>query len=162
MSSQQKFCLDTCVYVEGWNRYYSMELCPHYWEILDSLGQQGIIFSPIEVRREIEKEDDGLFSWISDKPYLFKDITVEVQEILREIMASHGRLVDSIKQRSVADPWVIAHAIIEDAIVVTKESISGSSRRIKIPDVCLELGVQCINDFDFAKRVGISFDASIS
>jgi hypothetical protein len=33
----------------------------------------------------------------------------------------HRNLVDNTKKRSLADPWVIAHAINENATVVTKE-----------------------------------------
>ncbi len=101
--------------------------------------------------------------WIKDKPYLFKEITIEVQEHLRRIMANHGRLVDSIKQRSIADPWVIAFAITENAVVVTKQTPAGSiSRRIKIPDVCIALNIPWINDFEFAKEVGIRFTVQLN
>ena len=158
----KRYCLDTGVFIEGWNRYYSMDLCQQYWQLLDDLGKQGIIFSPVEVKREIEKIDDGLKEWIKDKPYLFKEITEDVQIKLRHIMANHGRLVDSIKQRSIADPWVIAFAMAENAIVVTKETPAGPiSRRIKIPDVCDALNIQWMNDFEFAKAVGIRFTAQI-
>ena len=157
------YCLDTCVFIEGWNRYYSMDLCPQYWQVLNDLAKQGTIFSPVEVKREIEKIDDGLKKWIKDKPYLFKEITIEVQEHLRRIMANHGRLVDSIKQRSIADPWVIAFAIAENAVVVTKETPAGSiSSRIKIPDVCIVLNIPWMNDFDFAKEVGIRFTVQLN
>jgi phytoene/squalene synthetase len=138
-----------------------MKLCPEYWDILDRLAKQGVIFSPVEVKREIEKTEDDLAKWIKDKPYLFKEITTEVQEILREIMAKHGRLVDSIKQRSIADPWVIAFAICEGAIVVQKEGLSGSRKRPKIPDVCQALGVAWMDDFRFAEEVGIRFTAHL-
>ena len=88
----KRFCLDTNVFIEGWNRYYSIDLCPQYWQVLDSLAKEGIIFSPIEVKHEILKTDDGLANWIKSKDYIFKDITVEVQECLRKIMESHGNL----------------------------------------------------------------------
>ena len=140
-----------------------MEICPDYWSILDDLARRKIIFSPIEVRRELEKIDDGLKAWIHERPYIFKDIDIPVQEHLRTIMFSHARLVDTIKQRSIADPWVIAFAISEKAIVVTKESAVGnsSSARIKIPDVCNALGVEWIDDFEFAREIGLTFSARI-
>jgi len=163
LNGKKRYCLDTGVFIEGWNRYYSMELCPEYWAILDDLAKKDIIFAPIEVKREINKTDDELSKWINERPYFFQDINVPVQMNLRQIMASHGRLVDSIKQRSIADPWVIALAMAENAIVVTKETPSGlDTRRIKIPDVCMALGVQWMNDFRFAKEVGIRFAAKIS
>lgn len=161
--NNNKYCLDTGVFIEGWNRYYSMDLCPEYWSVLDNLAQKGIIFAPIEVKREINKTDDQLSKWINGRPYFFKEIDILVQNYLRIIMASHGRLVDSIKQRSIADPWVIAFAMAEKAIVVTKEIPSGiDTRRIKIPDVCIALNVPWINDFEFAKEVGIRFSAKLN
>ena len=33
----------------------------------------------------------------------------------------HQYLVDNTKQRSLADPWVIVHALNDNACVVTKE-----------------------------------------
>ncbi|NLW46305.1 MAG: DUF4411 family protein [Firmicutes bacterium] len=159
----KKYCLDSGVFIEGWNRYYSMDLCPEYWDVLDDLAKKNIIFAPIEVKREINKTEDDLSKWINERPYFFKDINIPVQNYLRDIMASHGRLVDSIKQRSIADPWVIAFAIAENAIVVTKEYPSGlDTRRIKIPDVCIALNVPWMSDFEFAKEVGIKFSASLS
>lgn len=162
MNEPRIYCLDTNVFVEGWNKYYSMELCPSYWEIIDRLGQEGRVFAPIEVKREILKVDGGLAEWVKSKAHLFRDIDDEVQDHLRAIMSSHPRLVDSIKQRSIADPWVIAFARSEGAIVVTKESPAGEdSRRIKIPDVCNAYGIPWIDDFTFAIESGIRFQAQI-
>lgn len=158
----RKYCLDTNVYIEAWSKYYSMDLCPEYWDILDQLASQKIIFSPLEVKKEIEKTEDGLSNWIKDRNFLFRDINITIQENLRIIMDKHGRLVDSNKQRSVADPWVIAYAMAEDAVVVTKETPTLSQRRIKIPDVCEALGVSWIDDFEFARQIGIKFTATIS
>ena len=159
----RRYCLDANVFIQGWNDYYSMDLCPEYWGILDRLAQENKIFAPIEVRKEIEKTDDNLAKWVKARPYFFRDITIEVQENLRKIMAAHSRLVDSIKQRSVADPWVIAFAMAENAVVVTKESPSASqTKRIKIPDVCRALNVPFMNDFEFAREAGIRFVARLN
>ncbi len=158
----KSYCLDANVFIQGWNDYYSMDLCPEYWDILDRLAQENKIFAPIEVRKEIERTDDNLAKWVKARPHFFREITVEVQGHLRKIMASHGRLVDSIKQRSVADPWVIAFAMAENAVVVTKEGASATpTKRIKIPDVCRALNVPFLNDFEFAREVGIRFAARL-
>jgi hypothetical protein len=74
----------------------------------------------------------------------------------------HEKLVDATHGRSLADPWVIAHAMDEGAIVVTKENeILGSSKKIKIPNVCKKMGVPCIDDFQFIREVGITFDCCL-
>jgi hypothetical protein len=162
MADTKRYCLDANVFIEGWNKYYSMDLCPSYWEVLDTLAQDGRVFAPIEVKREILQHDDRLATWIKSRPYLFRDITTEVQKHLRQVMASYQRLVDSTRKRSIADPWVIAFAIAEDAVVVTKEMPAGpNSRRIKIPDVCNALNIPWIDDFQFAREIGLRFEAQI-
>ncbi len=157
---RNKFCLDTNVLIQAWNTYYSMDLAPRYWDILDDMAQKGTVFCTHEVRREIEKVDDALKLWIKKRDYLFRDITEDVQQHVRDVLKAFPRLVDTTKDRSMADPWVIAHAKAEQATVVTKEMVTpAGSKKIKIPDVCDTFGVRCINDFEFVKEVGITFTA---
>lgn len=154
-----KYCLDTNALIQPWNFYYSMELCPDYWTILDRLADRSIIFCTTEVHREIEKVDDDLSKWIKSRRHLFRDVTDGVQQRLRDVLRAFPRLVDSSKDRSMADPWVIAHAMTENATVVTKERASESLKKIKIPDVCKHFGVRCISDFQFVTEIGIRFKA---
>ena len=162
MNEQRIFCLDSSVLIEGWNKYYSPRRVPDYWDILEDLGRREIVFSPIDVLREIEKVDDDLKTWCTKRKYMFREITTDIQIELRKIMKAYPRLVDSTRQRSVADPWVIAFAIAHKATVVTKEMPIGSDgRRVKIPDVCSALGVKCIDDFTFADLIGLRFTATL-
>jgi len=157
---KHKYCLDTNVLIQAWNTYYSMDLAPKYWGILDEMAQAGTVFCTHEVKREIEKVDDELNKWTKQRDYLFRDITEDVQQHVRDVLKTFPRLVDTTKDRSMADPWVIAHALAETATVVTKEMITpAGSKRIKIPDVCHTFKVRCINDFEFIKEVGITFSA---
>ncbi|MEX0612981.1 MAG: DUF4411 family protein, partial [Pirellulales bacterium] len=68
----QKYCLDTNVFIEAWNKYYSMELCPEYWDILDSMARKGIVFCTEEVKREVEKTDDDLKAWLCDRDHFVR------------------------------------------------------------------------------------------
>jgi len=154
------YCLDTGVLIEPWNKHYSPELCPEYWEILDDLAKKGVVFCTFEVRRELEKEDDGLYAWAKEKPHLFREVTDDVNANMKKIMASHPELVDDKKGRSLADPWVIAHAMADKAIVVTTEM--PASKKIKIPDVCIAYKIPWIPEFEFAKKIGVRFSAKIN
>ncbi|MCF7895877.1 MAG: DUF4411 family protein [Candidatus Omnitrophica bacterium] len=157
----KKYCLDTNVFIEPWNKYYSMDLAPNYWDMIDGLAKKGVIFCTEFVKKEILKTDDHLSDWVKKRPYLFKPINEEVQKHLRVILRKHERLVDSSKSRSMADPWVIAHAIAEQATVVTKEDPAPSlTKKIKMPDVCKALNVECINDFEFLAKMGVQFKAT--
>ena len=51
----KKYCLDTNIFIEPWNRFYSIKFIKGYWEILENLAKKEIIFSTIEVKKEIEK-----------------------------------------------------------------------------------------------------------
>ena len=157
--SAERYCLDTSALIQPWNTYYSMDLCPEYWDVLDGLAREGVVFCTQDVRREIEKQDDTLFAWVKERPFLFREVTAEVQTNLRSILESHRELVDTKKDRSMADPWVVAHAMAEAATVVTKEGLA--PRRIKIPDVCRALGVRCIDDFQFLRELGVKFSARL-
>ncbi len=155
-----KFCLDTNVFVQAWNRYYAIDFAEPYWTKLDELAQAGIVFATEEVKHEIRKIDDSLKSWLEPREHFFKPIDDTVIECLQTIYRDerNRRLVDSSKFRSVADPWVIAHAMAEKAVVVTKENYEvNPTKRVKIPNVCQALGIECIDDFELIRRLNLRF-----
>lgn len=158
----KKYCLDANVLIEAWQKYYSPVFCPEYWDVLDELGQQNIIFIPEQVFQEIIRTEDDLTSWLKNSNIPILGIDVEVTKCLREMYAAnplHKFLVDNTKARSLADPWVIAHAMKENATVVTKEEkvTAPNSKRIKIPNVCHNLKIGWINDFELVSELGIVF-----
>ena len=157
----QIYCLDTNVLIEPWNKYYSMELCPDYWELIDNLAKERIIFCTKEVRYEIEKTDDDLKTWLQARPHLICEVTTEVQNNVRDILLKFPRLIQHTKDRSMADPWIIAHAMVQNAVVVTKEiKKPQNSKKVAIPDVCDAFQVPWMNDFEFLGRIGVRFSAS--
>lgn len=167
LNNKQKYCLDTNFFIEAWNKYYSPDFCSEYWEIIDELVKQGIVFITQEVKKEIDKGDDNLKNWLKGKHYIVKPIDENVQLNLKKLYAkdkSHQYLANNIKNMSIADPWVIAHAMSENAVVVTKEylSISNNPQKVRIPDVCENMNVKWINDFDFIKEVNIKFNCKIN
>lgn len=92
-----KYCLDTNIFIEPWNKFYSIQFTKGYWEILEGLAQKEIVFSTIEVKREIEKIDDDLLKWLKGKSF-FKNPNTGVQEQMREIMKKYPRLVSAEKR----------------------------------------------------------------
>lgn len=165
-TSANKYCLDANVLIQAWQKYYNPTFCPDYWDILIELGKQGKIFIPELVYEEIARTEDDLTIWLKASKIPVQKITEAVTVCLQKIYAHdsiHINLVHHTKARSLADPWVIAHAINEGATVVTKEEkvTALSSTRIKIPNVCDNMGVRWINDFDFVHEVGIQFSCFI-
>lgn len=156
------YCIDANILIQAWQKYYAPEICPSYWEVLNDLGKRGVIFIPELVYEEIAKGEDNLFEWLKKSDIQIKKIDGEVTNRLREIYASspsHKYLVSSNGIHSKADPWVIAHAMKENAIVVTKETKDYFKKqtKIKIPHVCDNMGVKWIDDFEFIRNLNIKF-----
>jgi len=162
------YILDTNVFIEPWGKYYSPRFCTGYFECLNKLGLQGTIAIPQMVQNEVTKVEDNLSHWLLNESQIpVLNITESVQKALRSIYnydSRHVRLTDTSKSRSMADPWVIAHAIVENATVVSKEDkvMTKGSKKVRIPNVCENMGIRCIHDFDFIDEVGIQFEAKIT
>ena len=157
----KKYCLDTNIFIEPWNKFYSPKFTKGYWEILADLAQTGVLFSITEVKKEIEKIDDDLLKWTKDKKF-FKNPNEAVQQRMKEILEKYPNLIDHSKGRSIADPWVIAHAESENAAVVTLEQKAVKASQVKIPDVCEREGIECIDIYDLLKLLKIEFTAKIN
>jgi len=162
----ESYCLDTNILIQAWQKYYSPNFCANYWEVLNQLGESNKIFLPEEVRDEILKTDDKLASWVKSCKIPIIRTNQNVTENLSKIYAAnplHKFLVDNTKLRSLADPWVIAHAMSRNATVVTKEVkvTAVSSKRIKIPNVCENMNIRYINDFTMIRELKLKFSCTI-
>lgn len=155
------YCLDANVLIQAWQKYYSPAICPDYWTVLNDLGTEGRIFICQEVYEEITKTEDNLSKWLKDSNIPVIKTTETVIEKLKEIYKTpaHLKLVDNTKNRSLADPWIIAHAMDSNAVVVTKEEkvTQASSSKVKIPNVCDNMNVRWINDFEFVRELNLMF-----
>lgn len=112
------------------------------------------------------RTDDDLSQWLKTSNIPIRKIDENVTNCLKSIYSTnpiHKFLVDNTKARSLADPWVIAHAINEGSIVVTKEEkvTAITSKRIKIPNVCENMNVEWMNDFQMVRELNIKFSCRI-
>lgn len=153
-----KYCLDTSLFINGWNRYYCIEVFPSLWSELDRLLKEGIAYSCEEVLREIRKQQDGLTEWVKSRKSRFHTPDEKVIVAMRKIMKSHSNIA-AAGSLNAADPWVIAHAQVQRGTVVTFEQSANTkaTKPPKIPNVCRDLGIPCLNPVEFFTEVGISF-----
>jgi hypothetical protein len=147
-----KFCIDTSALLDGWVRYYPPQIFPSLWNEIDVLIEEKTVLSTEEVLHELEKKADEVYVWAKQRDEMFLPINEVVQIEVSQILARFPRLVDERKNRSIADPFVIAQAIIEGCIVVTAEKASHSLDKPRIPDVCRELHIECIDFLGLIRR----------
>lgn len=164
--SPTTYCLDANVLIQAWQKYYSPKFCPDYWKILSELGKQNRIFLAEEIHQEIVKTEDELTDWLTTSDIPVRKPDANVIACWRKISESnplHKLLVDDVRGRSLGDPWLIAHAMNAGATVVTKEAslTAANSNRIKIPNVCDNMGVPWMDDFAFVQEIGIQFSCSL-
>lgn len=148
------FSLDTSGLLDAWARHYPLDVFPTIWSHMDHAAKSGAIFVVEEVVLELERKDDGMHKWIEDRDAMVVPIDGELQSRVSAIMSKYPRLVDTKKKRSGCDPWVIALAQARGLTVVTGEKPTGNLLKPKIPDVCKDLGLACIEIVDFFRRQG--------
>lgn len=124
---------------------------------LVTANERGSVFSIEKVADEIAAGDDDLAVWaggLSDG--FFLKPTMEVLVALGTVgdwtkrHGYHAAAIDTFLQ--VADYHLIAHALAGGYDVVTHEIPSPSMKRIKIPNVCIGLGIKCLTPFEMLRR----------
>ena len=140
------YCMDTSSLIHAWRRAYPPNRFPKLWAEIDTLIDEGRLMASIEVYLELQKKDDEVCEWAKTrKETMFREIDEDTQAALVGIMAAYPKLVDTSTGKSGADPFVIALASCPPkATVVTQEGV-GSQKSPKIPYVCQQEGIQCIN-----------------
>jgi len=104
-----RYCADTSALIHAWVRSYPFRNFGSVWDKFDSLIEAGRLSSSAEVLRELSRKNDELHAWAKQRQKMFIDIAGdELQEKVARIMREYPRLLDSRKQRSAADPFVIA------------------------------------------------------
>lgn len=146
------YCIDTSALVDGWTRYYPPDVFPPLWDKLEEMIGRKEIIAPDEVLRELSKKEDELFKWATKNDGLFAPLDATVQAATQEILAVFPRLVDSERDRSIADPFVIALARVRGCCVVTGEKTSGNPKRPKIPNVCDHFKIRYVNMLQFMRE----------
>lgn len=149
-----QYSLDTSFFINSWRKYYQRDVFPGVWEHLAELIDAGGAIASEEVLPELEKQEDEILEWVSVRATLFVPTDDLIQRAARDILRDHPRLIDTRRNRSGADPFVIAVAQTANCAVVTDEIATNSDRRPHIPDVCDSLSVRCIGIIDLFREQG--------
>ncbi|BBM69716.1 DUF4411 family protein [Rhodothermus marinus] len=152
-----RYLLDANVFIAAKNLHYGMDFCPAFWDWLVESNQAGKVFSIEKVKDELEAGDDELAVWVSsqrDGFFLKPDPTVlEAMGAVSEWVNSNG-YTPAAKNAffQVADYWLIAHALAGGFVVVTHEKPADTRNKVKIPNVCVGLGIKVMTPFEMLRH----------
>ncbi|MEO8007786.1 MAG: PIN domain-containing protein [Betaproteobacteria bacterium] len=132
------------------------------WSRIDALVANGSIASVQEVFNELHNYNDADFiqDWAKQHKVVFaKPSNAELLVVQKILAIPHFQVLIGnkaiLKGTPVADPFVVAAAKIKGATVVTQEGLKPNAA--KIPNVCEEFEVPCIDLQTFMTQQGWSF-----
>lgn len=152
--------LDADVFIQAKNLHYGFEFCPAFWRWLEGGGAQ--VFSIEAVYEELVAGDDELKEWaVAQGSTFFKPFDEPAQVAFGEVAGwteSAGYERSAVAEfLRVADSQLVAHARQLRATVVTHEVASNSRAKLKVPDACRGLQVQCTSPFEMLRRAQARF-----
>lgn len=156
------YLLDTDVFIRAKNLHYGFEFCPAFWDWLIAANLERRVFSIEKVYNELLEVEDELSTWADARTEkFFLPPNALVLSALAEVstwVSSQSYTQSAITTfLQVADYYLVAQAFADKHTVVTHEIPSASTRRIKIPDACIGLGIKCITPFEMLRRERVRF-----
>ena len=160
-----EFWIDTNVLIEARNGPYGFDIAPGFWTALDELSDQGQIrMSSLVYDELVAGVQDDLALWIRERRRsgLVVEPNATVQAELREIanyVSGNFLISRAASFLRGADPWVIAHAMVTNGVVVTQEArVPDNSTKVKIPNICTVFGVESISTYQMLRELGVSLE----
>jgi hypothetical protein len=151
------YLLDANVFISAKNLHYGLDFCPAFWDWVIAHNGSGGVFSIEKVGNEVLALGDELSAWADARGagfFLRPDADVFPALAAVSAGASGQRYEPSAISTflQVADYYLVAHALAGQHTVVTHEVPSASTRKIKIPDACIGLGIKCMTPFEMLRR----------
>ena len=151
------YLIDANVLIQAKNEHYGMDFCPGFWDWIDVGCENGVVASVLAVYDELREGDDELSEWSGLRRRVFfrepdDSVISAARGIVQWVTKQPFRSAAIIKFTDSADHALVAHALAKRMTVVTHERSSNSWRRVKIPDVCHQFNVNCINPFKMLRR----------
>lgn len=146
------YLLDANIFIQAKNLHYGFDFCPAFWEWVDAGCAAGTVLSIERVGDELVGGGDELATWAQQRidSFFVKPDAAVVQSLQATSAWANGAgyepaAVNTFLQ--VADYYLVAQAHAHNHVVVTHEIAANSTKRIKIPNACIDLGVKCMTPF---------------
>lgn len=151
------YLLDANVFIQAKNLHYGFDFCPAFWEWLIANNKEKQVFSIEKVGDELESGGDDLATWATQRGSGF---FLKPDSLMLPALGSVSNWVTSQSYEpaavntflQIADYYLVAHALAYNYTVVTHEIASSSTKKIKIPNVCIGLGIKSMSPYEMLRR----------
>ena len=150
------YLLDANVFIQAKNLHYGLDFCPAFWDWLLDANARGLVYSIEKVGDELDAVADELTDWASARGpgFFLKPDTAMLTALAPLSSWVNGQgyepaAVNTFLQ--VADYYLVAHALAHKHVVVTHEVPSASTKKIKIPNVCIGVDVKCMTPYEMLR-----------
>ncbi len=166
------YILDTNTLITAKNLYYAYDLVPSFWSYMLQEFQKSNVKTIDAVEREIMQGHDDLAVWFQENviggiagngekyilPVRENESVLHCYRNVADLVIMNSQYKDEYKKSflSVADPWLIAAAKAGEHTVVTLEVLpAANTTKVKIPDICRQMGVRFMHLFDMMRELQI-------
>lgn len=151
------YLLDANVFIQAKNLHYGMDFCPAFWDWLVRQNEAGLVFSIEKVADELAAVADELAGWAAErgtKFFLAPDpkILGVLSTVSQWVTAQQYRPAAVSAFLQDADYYLVAHALAHDYVVITHEVASDGVKAVKIPNVCIGLGIKCMTPYEMLRK----------
>ena len=158
------YLLDANTFIEAKNRYYSMSICPGYWQWILLSNTQEKVASINFIKDELTNGNDDLAQWAKDNAHIFLANDNPATQTAYGKVVQYVMTLSDMKNGAQeeflrgADPWLIAKAITTGSTIVTHEKLDRNiKRKILIPNICEHFSVDYINTFELLHELDAQF-----
>lgn len=152
------YLLDADVFISAKNLHYGFDFCPAFWDWLAREHEAGKVFSIEKVADELRAGQDDLARWVAKLPtgfFLRPDpATLSALKTVGDWVNGQPNYSRAAKNEFLAkaDYYLVAQALAGGHVVVTRERAENSKHTVKIPNVCLGVGVKFMTPFEMLRR----------
>lgn len=163
---EKKYLLDSNFFLDSSLRYYQNDFFKDFWVwIKKRIANSQSIRSIKKVRQELSKKSDFVSDFVKELPKSFFIDEIKYLDSYRQVikksanMDFHSNAKEKFADEHRADAWLLAVALSDKYVIVSNEKIPDKKEKknIKIPRMCYELDIKCINIFDFIKEQKVEF-----
>ena len=151
------YLLDANVFMSASRLHYGFDFCPAFWDWLLEANKTKRVFSIERVATELQAGEDILAEWATERGHhFFLKPDSAMQPALGKVATwattqqYEPAAINTFLQ--VADYYLVAHALAHGHVVVTHEVAANSTKRIKIPNACIAVGVTHMTPYEMLRK----------